>query len=947
MAPKKSGGHKKGLTGKKKGPKGKKARAKAKLDRQWGEQPHLADGGDEPRGRRTGSGSEHRRIRGRNQTVQSGGPSASASSFSNSAPDVLDEGDRHHHGRSYENPENLHRRRGSTTRSQDYVPYSSDDDDEGEEDEEEEGDGLEEESAGSRLLQSLRKHYREKKRQNKNHGRQKIEHAINEGGHGSSSETEEDREDGERSVGRGNGEDDGESDDDAVDDEAGGLDWDPFQERFVDAKPLPERDDERRDWLDLRLGSVETVHPASAADDRSLVVQASSALLDRLRIRRDGAAAAAVHGAGNGESEENERADAKTSNAANPSFDGQCRSLTRSFFRSIRPVLQSNWQRLYSDRTNFKDRKDSQSNMRNQGLGSIPRSSSLLFPFLARYADALVLNEATRNLRRSNLEMVAVHLLNHVLRTQEVIRRHNHQLRHKTDNPEDNDDCDVDDPPRDQGFTRPSVLVLLPTRSGCHELVRLLRCLLMAQSHESSRLQEGQQRLKLSEASDPDGMERFEAEYGPPQQLPDSTSQALNGDSNGGGRRDTKLAQRRRQQILSQKGSDWLELFGDDVNDDDDFKLGLAIHKAAGGSKSRSNKGMSKDELGIKLFADFYRSDIIIASPLGLKILLENKDGGVDTEEDDDTHTEHGEQRRGSRDTQRGYDFLSSVEICYISRADVLLMQNWDHVSDVIRLLNEQPKCSTAVDYSRVRPYHLLAGQSQHWRQLIVTSSFTDPLILSLFKRHAKSLAGSVRVRRKTLDTSEASIARVLLPTRQVFQRIPTQSLSDHASDRVRYFCDSVLPEVTRQNQKHTLVFIPSYFDFVSVRNVMLKREIDFVSVTEYSRISEVSRGRARFLQGRTPIMLYTGRAHFFHRHTIKGVRHLIFLGLPEYAEFYPGMVNSFDDELITGGDAVTSSHEASSLVLFTKYEGHALERIVGGQNCTRMLHGEKSTFLF
>jgi U3 small nucleolar RNA-associated protein 25 len=268
-------------------------------------------------------------------------------------------------------------------------------------------------------------------------------------------------------------------------------------------------------------------------------------------------------------------------------------------------------------------------------------------------------------------------------------------------------------------------------------------------------------------------------------------------------------------------------------------------------------------------------------------------------------------------------------------------------VSDVVRLLNEQPRCSTAIDYSRVRPYHLHEGQSQHWRQLIVTSSFVDPMILSLFKRHAKSLAGSVRLRRKALDASEASIARVVLPTRQVFQRIPTHSLADHASDRVRYFCGSVLPEIARQKQKHTLVFIPSYFDFVSVRNAMLKREVDFVSVTEYSRVSEVSRGRARFLQGRKPIMLYTGRAHFFHRHAIKGARHLIFLGLPEYAEFYSGLVNSLSSVSDGDGDVtMTGTHEASCLVLFTKYEGHALERIVGGQNGSRMLQGDTSTFL-
>jgi U3 small nucleolar RNA-associated protein 25 len=112
--------------------------------------------------------------------------------------------------------------------------------------------------------------------------------------------------------------------------------------------------------------------------------------------------------------------------------------------------------------------------------------------------------------------------------------------------------------------------------------------------------------------------------------------------------------------------------------------------------------------------------------------------------------------------------------------------------------------------------------------------------------------------------------------------------------------------------------------------------------VTEYSRHTETSRARARFLQGRKPIMLYTGRAHFFFRHFIKGARHVIFLGLPDVPEFYSQLVNQLNDGLDKDEDTTTSS-----LALFTKYDAFALERIVGKDNCNSMLSGEKSTFLF
>ena len=99
--------------------------------------------------------------------------------------------------------------------------------------------------------------------------------------------------------------------------------------------------------------------------------------------------------------------------------------------------------------------------------------------------------------------------------------------------------------------------------------------------------------------------------------------------------------------------------------------------------------------------------------------------------------------------------------------------------------------------------------------------------------------------------------------------------------------------------------------------------------------------------------MLYTGRAHFFMRHHIKGAKHLIMFGLPEHAEFYPellnmlswrpSLTNSNDDEKV-GLDIATP---ASCLNIFTKYDAHSLERIVGTKHSDRMLKGEKSTYLF
>lgn len=133
-------------------------------------------------------------------------------------------------------------------------------------------------------------------------------------------------------------------------------------------------------------------------------------------------------------------------------------------------------------------------------------------------------------------------------------------------------------------------------------------------------------------------------------------------------------------------------------------------------------KGAGADKgVYLRLFADFYQSDIIIASPLGLRFVIESSQ-------------------------EKSFDFLSSIEVLVLHQADVMYMQNWDHVDFVLSKVNLLPTENHETDFSRVRPY-FLEGQGAQHRQLIMTSSFSEPVMQSTFRACGASKAGTVRLR--------------------------------------------------------------------------------------------------------------------------------------------------------------------------------------------------------
>ncbi|XP_062326128.1 U3 small nucleolar RNA-associated protein 25 homolog isoform X2 [Osmerus eperlanus] len=442
-----------------------------------------------------------------------------------------------------------------------------------------------------------------------------------------------------------------------------------------------------------------------------------------------------------------------------------------------------------------------------------------------------------------------LHALNHVLKANSRVLAHNAQLRERQT--KTTPGAEPQDEPRDQGLTRPKVLILVPFRDAALRVVQTLISLLETKGRKM----------------DVSNKKRFKDEFG---EEPGDTPPNL------------------------VRPDDYHAIFSGNV--DDHFKIGVSILRRS-----------------IRLYAPFYSSDIIIASPLGLRTVL-----GAEGE------------------SKRDFDFLSSIELLVVDQADIFLMQNWEHLLHVLKHLNLQPSDSHGVDFSRVRMSNL-NNWAKYYRQTLVFSTIQDPQINNILTKHCFNYHGQIAI--KNVPRT-GSICQVLLQLPHVFQVIPADSFMDQDA-RFQFFVDKVFPQFRDSVMSHTLIYVPSYFDYVRLRNYMKKEEVNFSSICEYSTKSEVSRARHFFQKGEKQFLLFTERFHFYKRYTIKGIQNLIYYGLPTYPHFYSEVCNM----LQAGGGGEEASWTCTAL--YSRYDTQRLAAITGAQRAAQMLQSQKAVHLF
>jgi U3 small nucleolar RNA-associated protein 25 len=85
-------------------------------------------------------------------------------------------------------------------------------------------------------------------------------------------------------------------------------------------------------------------------------------------------------------------------------------------------------------------------------------------------------------------------------------------------------------------------------------------------------------------------------------------------------------------------------------------------------------------------------------------------------------------------------------------------------------------------------------------------------------------------------------IASIVTKVRQIFQRIECSALEKEPAERFEFFLRNICCSVLASAQKHTIIFIRSYFDFVRLRNYLKAEKVSIIDANQHPAFARYSK---------------------------------------------------------------------------------------------------------
>ena len=347
---------------------------------------------------------------------------------------------------------------------------------------------------------------------------------------------------------------------------------------------------------------------------------------------------------------------------------------------------------------------------------------------------------------------------------------------------------------------------------------------------------------------------------------------------------------------------------------DDCFRLGIQI---------------SFFENKMKLYTPFDESDIIIASPLGLKLAKPS---------DNDK----------SFKNSKVYDFLSSIEIFLMDFSEVFIYQNLEHLNEILSFLNKQPKNNqNIVDINRIKENYA-NNYGEYLRQNIIISQFKCIDIDVAINDICKNINGKILLegpyenqinliknefaeKYNTLNSSNYEI-------RYEFKILRDFKGEEDFQEKFNYFTKNLWQNLYESFEKHTIIFVSSTFDYMILKSFFKKKSKSVCFISEDTDKRDWQRNRLFFEQGKYKFLLYDERAHVYKKINLKFAKNIFFYSLPEDPKIFNEMIHLIDpvnyNQNLEKYNYESKQNEiqkyGSVIALVTPVEKYNLEKILG-----------------